>query len=273
MVAMHRYFNRLLFAALVVLHPSGALPQSSSAPSAAMPLFDTDAHVALSAYRGMVEEHITGISRTLGILAKTSEGRSADTHKFKPLLSKIAADLPTAASVWFVFPDGRYFSTTNDGIAKELLSDRPYFQPLLSGKAVTGDLVISKSTGHRSIVLAEPVLSKGKVVGGVGVSLRVRLLSERVVEHLPLPPTAYFYALQHDTRIVLHQKAERMFKTPADVGDEALGDLFKRVIQNTSGSFEYKLHGKRMSAIFERSKTLDWYFFIAIETPDNGATQ
>ena len=69
-----------------------------------------------------------------------------------------------------------------------------------------------------------PVASDGRIVGAVGVSLRVRLLSELVDKHMALPPEAYFYALERDTKIVLHRKVERMFQTPSDVGDEALGD-------------------------------------------------
>jgi methyl-accepting chemotaxis protein len=135
----------------------------------------------------------------------------------------------------------------------------------MSGKEVFGDLVISKSTGHRSVIIASPVVSEGKVIGGVGVSLRVRLLSELVDKHMPLPPDSYFYALERDTRIVLHRKAERMFKTPSDVGDEALGEEFKRVLREDHGTFEYTLNGKKMAAIYESSPMLGWYFFIAKE--------
>jgi methyl-accepting chemotaxis protein len=135
----------------------------------------------------------------------------------------------------------------------------------MSGKEVFGDLVISKATGHRSVIVAVPVLTDGRVVGAVGVSLRVRLLSELVDKDLRLPADQYFYALERDTRIALHRKAERMFKTPSDVGDEALGEEFKRELRQEKGSFEYQLQGKKIAAIFELSPKLGWYFFIAKE--------
>jgi methyl-accepting chemotaxis protein len=136
----------------------------------------------------------------------------------------------------------------------------------MSGKEVFGDLVISKSTGHRSVIVAVPVTAGERVVGAVGVSLRVRLLSQLVDAYMPLDEKSYFYALERDTRIALHRKAERMFQTPSDVGDEALGEEFKKLLKDrSSGSFEYTLHDKKMASIFELSPTLGWYFFIAKE--------
>lgn len=229
------------------------------------PSFSADSHVALAAYRGMVEEHSEGIIHSLRIIADSAEAKSGKVDEYKHLLMRLSNDLSTDSTAWFVLPDGSYFATESAGMTEQNLKDRPYFPKLMEGKEVFGDLVISKSTGHRSVIIAVPVISSGKVIGGVGVSLRVVLLSQLVNEHMKLPANSYFYALERDTRIVLHQKAERMFKTPADVGDEALGDVFKLALTRDSGSFEYTLQGKRMAAIFELSPKLGWYFFIARE--------
>lgn len=225
--------------------------------------FGPDAYAALGAYRGMVEEHAEGILRDLRIIADTTEARSAKESEYKPLLMRLTDNLTTDATSWYVLPDGSYFATELSGMSEQNLKDRHDFPTLLSGKEVFGDLVISKSTGHRSVIIAVPVIVNGKTVGGVGVSLRVRLLSKLVDEHMNLPSDSYFYALERDTRIVLHRKAERMFQTPSDVGDEALGEEFKRVLKDDRGAFEYTLHGNKMAAIFECSPALKWCFFIA----------
>lgn len=227
--------------------------------------FGPDAHAALGAYRGMVEEHTEGILRDLRIIVDTTEAKSAKEREYKPLLMRLTDNLTTDATSWYVLPDGSYFATELSGMSEQNLKDRHYFPTLLSGKEVFGDLVISKSTGHRSVIIAVPVIVNGKTVGGVGVSLRVRLLSKLVDEHMNLPSDSYFYALERDTRIVLHRKAERMFQTPSDVGDEALGEEFKRVLKDDRGAFEYTLHGNKMAAIFECSSPLKWCFFIAKE--------
>jgi methyl-accepting chemotaxis protein len=215
----------------------------------------------------MVEEHIQGVARTLRILADTNEARSGSWDEIKPLLSRYSQDLPTDATAWFVTPDGNYATTESSDAAQHSLKDRPYFPALMSGKEVFGDLVISQATGHRSVIIAAPIVAHDtkKVVGGLGVSLRVRLLSELVDQHLALSDKEYFYALERDTKIALHRKADRMFKTPSDVGDEALGEEFKREIKHDRGSFEYTLNGKKIAAIYELSPTLRWHFFLAKE--------
>jgi methyl-accepting chemotaxis protein len=213
----------------------------------------------------MVEEHVEGVRRALRVMAESKEAKSAKWDDIKPLIMRLSSDLTTDATSWFVLPDGSYHASEATEAVEQNLKERAYFPALISGKEVFGDLVISKSTGHRSVIIAVPVVSDGKVVGGLGVSLRVRALSELVDKNMGLPSNTYFYALERDTRIALHRKAERMFKTPSDVGDEALGEEFKRVLRQDKGSFEYQLEGKKIAAIFELSPKLGWYFFLAKE--------
>jgi hypothetical protein len=230
--------------------------------------FNQDSFVALNAYRGLVEEHIEGVARSLRLIASTDEAKSAKWDTVKPLVTKLSSELPTDAASWLALPDGSYHTSEPEEAGIELnIKDRPYFSSLMSGTPVFGDLVISKSTGHRSVIIAVPVLATdGKTVAAVGVSLRVRLLSDLVGQCLKLTPREYFYALHEtDTKIVLHSFAERMFKTPSDVGDEALGARFKEELKHDHGSFEYELNGNKIASIFELSPKLKWYFFLARE--------
>jgi len=133
----------------------------------------------------------------------------------------------------------------------------------MAGRDVEGDLVISKSTGHRSVIVASPVERDGKVVAAIGVSVRVHLLSDLVSAHMELPDNTYFYALDKNAKIVLHRYAERLFKTVDDVADESLGNAFREVMNKEEGEFRYTLKGKKMVSIFRKSVPLGWYFFIA----------
>jgi methyl-accepting chemotaxis protein len=180
---------------------------------------------------------------------------------------RLTENLPTDATTWYALPDGRYFATEDEGMSEENLRDRDYFPALMAGKEVFGNLVISKSTGHRAVIIAVPVVTNGTTVGAIGVSLRVRLLSELVDPHMSLPEDTYFFALENDTRIVLHRNADRMFKTPTDNGDEALGEKFKSALREDKGMLEYSLEGKTITALFERSSSLNWDFFIAKRVP------
>ncbi len=224
-----------------------------------------DPRVALGTCKGLVEDHLGGVLRTARVIALTSEAGSAKWESVKPMLDRFSNDLETDATVWFALPDGSYFSTETGGISDQNLKDRNYFPKLMSGQDVLGDLVVSKSTGHRSVIVATPVIVNGNVVAAVGVSVRVRLLSALLDSDTKLPDNAYFYALDPDNKIVLHRNVDRMFKSVSDVGDESLGDAFKTIMTKEQGVFNYTLNGKKMTSIFTKSRTLGWYFFIAQE--------
>jgi hypothetical protein len=222
-----------------------------------------DAQVVLNAYQGLVEDHLSGVLRSIKVVAASPEAKSADWNRTRPMLDRLDKDLGTDASVWYAMPDGSYYSTTAEGLTEQNLGDRSYFAALMSGRDVEGDLVVSKSTGHRSVIVAAPVEAEGKVVAAVGVSLRLRLLSQFVEENTRLPAGMYFYSMDSDALISTHRNIDRMFKHPTDIGDESLGPIFARSLASEKGRVDYELHGKNISAIFQKSKALGWHFFIA----------
>lgn len=222
-----------------------------------------DAQVVLNAYQGLVEEHLSGVMRSAAVIARTHEARSGRWQTTKPLLDAFSADLGTDATVFYARPDGSYYSTENGRVTDQNLKDRPYFAALMAGRAVLGELVISKSTGHRSIIVATPVTVEGRVVAAVGVSVRARLLSQWVDATLQLPADWYFYALNASQQIALHRNMDRLFRTPTEVGDEALGEAFAEPLRQERGEFAYTLDGKRITTIFQRSSATGWHFFLA----------
>ncbi|TNJ38968.1 hypothetical protein FGF66_06750 [Chlorobaculum thiosulfatiphilum] len=193
----------------------------------------------------------------------TSEARSARWDEVRPLLDRFAQNLPTAATVWFMMPDGSYYSTAKGGLTDQSLRDRAYFPKLIAGQEVLGELVISKSTGQRSIIVAAPVFASGKVVAAVGVSVDAVKLAGVVDSSMTLPENAYFYALDANAKVTLHRYQARTFKTVSEIGNESLGDAFKKVMHKDRGGFNYSLNDKKMTSIFRKSELLGWYFFIA----------
>ena len=229
------------------------------------PQLNLDPQVAVGAYKGLVEDHLAGVLRTVSVIAQTSEAKSAKWETVKPLLERLSKDLPTGPTVWFALPDGNYYSVESGGLTDQTLMSRPYFSRLLAGQDVLGDLVISRSTHQRYAVVASPVIENGKVVAVIGVSVKVHLLTALIESKMKLPEKAYFYALDSETKIILHRHLDRVFKMVENVGDEKLAEGFKSCMTNDEGVFNYALKGKKMCSVFQKSKTLGWYFFIAQE--------
>lgn len=256
-----------LLAALLTSVVLTITPLSASADAPATQNFSTvDAQVVLNAYQGLVEEHLSGVLRSAKVIALSTEAKSAKWEKVKPLLDRFSEDLETDATVWFAMPDGRYYATEAKGLTDQNLKDRSYFPSLMAGKDVEGDLVVSKSTGHRSVIVATPVKVNGKVVAAIGISLRLRLLSQLVEKYTKLPANMYFYSLTPDTLISTHRNIDRMFKHPTDIGDESIGPGFAASLAAEKGRLEYSLFDKKISAIFQKSTVLGWHFFLAQES-------
>ena len=258
--------NTMCFVVTLIALASSMLATTSAraeAPTTPAKMATVDAQVALNAYQGLVEEHLAGVLHSIRAVALSSEAKSADWERAKPMLDGLSKDLETDAAVWLAMSDGTYFSTDAEGLTEKNLSDRPYFPRLMSGKDVEGDLVVSKSTGHRSVIVATPVMADGKVVAAIGVSMRLRLITQLVENHTQLPADMYFYSMNSDALISTHRNIDRMFKHPTDIGDESLGPAFANSLKSDKGQLDYELNGKNISAIFQKSKALGWHFFIA----------
>lgn len=250
---------RSLFAALALF--AAAATSALAAPDDCT----GDERIALSAYRALAEDHLSGILAAEHAIAATTDAQSTDWTRIKPALASLARDVTTEAAVWYAMPDGRYY-TVDDDLNKESLQDRAYFPALLAGTPVNGALVISKSTGHRSIIVAAPVIKNGKVVAAIGVSVRARLLAAMIAEKTRMPDNLIFYALDAEGRTAIHKDPERMFEFPSDMGDRSLRAAVNTILKAPSGSVSYEFRGKKKKALFETSGILGWHFVLARET-------
>lgn len=224
--------------------------------------FTVDASVAVSSLQGVVEEHLAGILHAERAIAASTAAQSGEWEQIRSALARLADDLSTDSAVWYVFPDGRYY-TVEKGLVTQNLKDRAYFPALMAGEDIEGDLVISKSTGQRSVIVATPVAAGGKVIAAIGVSVSANLLSRMIEEKTQLPADMYFYAINHDSKIALHRYIDRIFQHPTDIGDEALGPIFNAVLDKDHGVFAYTLNGEEITSVYQTSKASGWHFFIA----------
>lgn len=162
----------------------------------------TDLRMGVSALTALADDHITDCIDSLQDLAVMQEVQSADWQQMADLMTKNAAKTGNTAIVWFALPDGSYY-TVAQGKVGQNLSDRDYFPKLMAGNTVTGALVVSKSTGKKSVVVAVPVMKQGKVIGGLGTSIFLDDLSNSLSQKLGLPGDRVFYALDGTGAVAL----------------------------------------------------------------------
>ena len=225
-----------------------------------------DAHVALHSLRALTESRLGDVARMLRLLASTDQVKSGDWNTMEGILKSFGDTGILANAIWFVRPDGYYY-TVEKGYTGLSLSDRSYFPGLMAGQSVLGTLVVSRSTGKRSVIIAEPVMGSQGLVGGVGVSYSVEQLSLEIDEQMGLPAGAVFYALDSSGQAALHRDPTLMFAYPSDMGEASLRAAVTEMLSKESGTVIYVFRNTRKTVLFERSSTLGWVFALGFSQP------
>jgi hypothetical protein len=170
-----------------------------------------DTSVGVSALVALADSHISSYANALDALAMTQEVQSGNWDEMVGLLTEVEqAQVP--GTVWFVLPDGSY-SSVDLGKTDQNISDRAYFPGLIAGNKVLGNLVVSKSTGKKSLIAASPIIKDGEVIGGLGVSIFLDDLSNTLTEELSLPDDMVFYATSEAGNVTLDSDTQLIFET------------------------------------------------------------
>ena len=242
----------LLFVVLCLLTVPSAWSQTATASEK-----DNAYDLALlSAVSSLADAHLQQTRQTLEVLARTSEVRSGEWKAMEELVrSSVPSALPQI--IWFVRPDGAYYTTTG-GLADQKLSDRPYFPKLMSGHGVLGDLVVSKATGKKSVIIAVPVSIHGKIIGGLGASIFVDDLSRVINRSLKLPPHALFYGLATNGLTSFHINPTLDFVDPRNLQNPSLTAAAQEILNHTSGDVTYEYNGASRHVYFCTSPLTGW---------------
>ena len=142
------------------------------------------------------------------------------------------------------------------------LKDRDYFPILMAGKDVNDALVVSKTTGVTTVVVATPVTKGGKVVGALGVSISLEKLTKLIDDTLGLPKEVVFYALDKNGQVPLHREAFKILSFPGQVGGDSLKAAVEQMLSKSEGTESYTVDGVTKTAIFKKSKATGWVFVL-----------
>lgn len=174
-----------------------------------------DIEMGVSALVALADSHIETCVNSMEVLAMTREVQSGNWEEMVSLLTKVdQAQVP--GTRWFVLPDGSY-STVELGKTDKNISDRAYFPKLMAGNKVLGDLVVSRSTGKKSLIAVVPVMREGKVIGGLGTSIFLNDLSNILAEELKLSDDMVFYAINAENKVALHSNTELILQENPDL--------------------------------------------------------
>jgi hypothetical protein len=210
----------------------------------------------LSAIGSLADAHLMQTRHTLEILARTAEAQSAQWERMKPLvITSVPPILPQV--LWFALTDGTY-CTSAEGMTDLNLSDRSYFPKLMAGETVCGDLVVSKSTGKKSVIIAVPVKKNGQVVGGIGASIFADDLSQLLNEQLKLPTGTLFYALTLNGLTAFHIDPKLDFVDPRQLQSPSLSEAVGKILGQPKGEVIYEFNDSPRRVVFNTSPLTGW---------------
>jgi len=255
MTATHGLIPVML--SLLVMPAMGVAQSSVNAATCSQ----REAQSLLSAFTAYTDLRIRAVQRSLEVLAATTNARSGTWRKMQNQLGAYQKS-DEGLVVWYVRPNGTYY-TVDKGLMDKKLSDRDYFPDLIAGKKITGALVVSKSTGQRSAVIAVPIMKAESVIGAIGASLFLDKLAERIHTVLDLGPHMSFFALAPNGLTTLHIKQERHFLDPREMGSESLKKAVTEMLSGTSGKTTYVFDNVTKHALYTTSTLTHWRFAIA----------
>ena len=251
----------ILCLSYMIIPPAGA---QTPVPS---PCFEEYANTILSSFIGLTEQQIRMVERELVVLSATEEVKSADWDTMRSIM-QVYQESGLPGIVWFMLPDGNFYTIEKGFVAKSA-RDRKYFPGLMSGRRMVGDLVVGKSTGKQSVIVTVPVKREGEVVGGLGVSMFLDALSERIDAALSLPGSMVFYALAPDGTTALNRNTQLIFDNTREQGIESLRVATDKMLSNSEGEVTYEFAGSLRYAVYRTSALTDWKFVIAVTVDDS----
>jgi hypothetical protein len=179
--------------------------------------FCLDAPFGVRAIRLLAESHISGLIESMHVVAATADLRTGNWEQMKGLLAQFE-ESELSYNAWFLKPDGTYYKVET-GLQSANLSDRDYYARVMAGETTLGDLLVSRSTGRKSMILTAPIYNGPSVIGALGVTLYLDDFSAFLNNRLNLPAGVGFYAYRNeDPAISLHANSDLLLEPPAAAG-------------------------------------------------------
>lgn len=215
---------------------------------------DPEVDTALSALNALSHARMHGIFAAMKPLSLTADLKSGDWGRVRPLLISLEDEYPEAR-FWYANPDGSYY-TTVDNLTSANLKDRVYFPGVLAGNISIGSIVVSKSTGKYTAIIAIPVFSDGRVEGILGTSVYCETLEQILEREIPLSKGYYFFILDSRGDPVLDSLPGEIFSL--EESSAARATMYSR----EEGLIGYVHNGSPHLAKFRTSNLTGWKMAI-----------
>jgi methyl-accepting chemotaxis protein len=176
---------------------------------------DMDAHIAATmiATANTIETGIVGWDnsniRALRQISRIDDMTSMQAEKQNPILKALTETYEYSFLSLTIGLNGENIGRS-DGKPTTYYGERGYVQAILKGAPISREVLLSKTTGKPSYVLAEPIRkSHGEVVGVIAMVMNLTDISKTVVD-TKLGETGYAILLDPSNKVIAHGRAEKV---------------------------------------------------------------
>ncbi|RCX17658.1 methyl-accepting chemotaxis protein [Fontibacillus phaseoli] len=199
-----------------------------------------------------VDQYIGQRMAEVQILASTSDIKSTDLAAKSRFLKNFTESTQVFDGNTFTSTDGVVSADTYESNIGVDLSERGYIKDGLQGKSSYSEVVVAKSTGSRSIIVATPVTGEdGKVMGVLTGLVNFEAFMNKYTEELHIDNGAGYPVVVDSKGVIqLHPSKELIGKAVSESGvAPGLADILQSR-QTSSGSVTYQEGGKTFVVVY-----------------------
>jgi diguanylate cyclase (GGDEF)-like protein len=212
---------------------------------------------------------LSGKVNEITIYSKTSEVKSMNWDLMELYLrNEISSRLDIYDHIFVADTSGNYNTTLKRNAGN--ISDRAYFRPVMEGRTVISEPVISKSTSNQIAVIAVPIKNeKGEIIGLIGGSLNLVKLYQFIDSSNFSHSASYSYIIDKNGTIITHPNKSYIMKQNISVKSSVIGDSLinssQQILNNDNGVVEYIHDGQKSLNYFSIIPNTDgWKTIIRI---------
>ena len=155
---------------------------------------------------GQVNEWVDKNVRVLKTLARQPEMISMNREKQEQILRAFKEEFPWVYLAFTVDSKGMNLARSDD---KPLVSyaDRQYVKDVLSGKSISLETLIGKTSGKPALIIAVPIKVNQFTVGVIADAMTLDNISD-VVANSKIGKTGYAFLVDHLNNVVSHPKSD-----------------------------------------------------------------
>ncbi|MFD0587269.1 methyl-accepting chemotaxis protein [Paenibacillus sp. GCM10027627] len=227
----------------------------------------SDAYVSLVKSRAeMMDQYFKERMSEMRVLASTTDIRTEDTTAKMTFIQSLKENAPHYDGNTFIGMDGLVKADTFEKSVGIDLGMRPFFQNAMQGKESYTDVILAKTTGQRSIIVAVPVKqADGKVTGALTGLVNFENFTNEIFKTLYIDNgVGYPIVVDNLGKIQLHKNKELIGKTAEEAKLTAglVNILGQKKTEATS--FNYSDAGKKYMVAYAPVPTAGYNIYMHI---------